>query len=112
MPVSPSRKLSVIGIIAGASALLIGGLAFTVPLLFAVYSMSSPRRMMHLDAHPGMIEGSMISWLIGAPIGTILVILGAPTLLFSFIIYLDTRRKEAIRPDQTTPSLAKGSQGS
>ena len=93
---SPSRKLSLIGVIGGALALVIGVLAFTVPLLLTVYSMSSPRRMMNLDTHHGLLVGSMMSWMIAAPLGTILVILGAPTFLFSLIIYVDTRRREAI----------------
>src|SRR4051812_2063428 len=97
---SPSRKLSVIGVIAGASALVIGVLAFGVPLLLMVHTMSSPRRMMNFDPHRGILVGSMMSWMIAAPIGSILVILGAPTFLFSLIIYIDTRRREAISAER------------
>jgi len=92
---SPSRKLSLIGVIGGALALVIGVLAFTVPLLLTAYSMWPPQRMMNFDKHHGLLVGSMMSWMITAPFGFLLVILGAPTLLFSVIIYFDTRRKEA-----------------
>jgi hypothetical protein len=97
MLMSPSRKLCLIGMIAGGWALLTGILAFTLPLLLAFYTMSTPRRMMNLDAHFGVLAGSLMSWVIAAPIGIILLVFGAPTFLFSLIIYIDTRRKEAIR---------------
>jgi len=91
---SPSRKVGVIGMSAGA-VLAVAGLAlFVLPLFYAKPEVSPS---LGFTVRRTVLSDSAESWLIGAPTGLVLLSFGAVVLILSLVIYFDAKRKEAAK---------------
>lgn len=90
---SPSRRVSVIGILVGSICLSCGALAFTIPLLLGRAALS---QSLDFTLRHEMLKNSIISWLIGAPAGFVFGAFGALVLFLSLVIYFDTKHKNGL----------------
>ena len=86
--------MSVAGICVG-SLLFVAGIAGVVaPMLMIRGAM---RYGIESANHRNVIANAVNFWIIGGPLGLIMGTAGMLTLLVSVLIYVDTRRKEAIK---------------